>query len=374
MIASTIYSQDYISNITNKDYKSDWKYSETGNPFDGSTKIARLSSFKLSKERRFITSSKAHLAADGSWYMGYYKNEWQRKYESTVMEIVKTNTDEIKVWMFVELPGKQLSNQPELSYTSKSSAWKSFGNFGTLNVSFIFDNNQEVIVIKAKGIEGTRNIELDTTEDFLDKLKSGSSFHVRIQPAKDISVLKWKNGSQYRESVYSWTQRIQKYYLKGSSVTINKVLGISKPSSPAVSRYASNMRLFKMNPFDLKAYVDAFIKDAKNNHGLSLNAGEIFVKFEQLDGNTIALAYNHNKDNVVVLVDPENWNNATPIKRWWIMYHELGHDILNLDHNQGGSALMNATTQGINFNYTTFYNNKVKLFNYIKNNKYKLIN
>ena len=374
MIASTIYSQDYISNITNKDYKSDWKYSETGNPFDGSTKIARLSSYQLRKKSVFVETKTIHQANNGNWYYGYYKNVWERVYESTVIEVVKTNADEIKVWMFRELPGKQLNNQPELSYTSKSSSWKSFGNFGVIYVNFIFNNSEEVIVIEGKGIEGTRNIELDVNEEFLDKLKSGSSFHMRVQPAKDISVLKWKNGSQYRASVYSWTQRIQKYYLKGSSVTINKVLGISKPSSPAVSRYASNMRLFKMNPFDLKAYVDAFIKDAKNNHGLSLNAGEIFVKFEQLDGNTIALAYNHNKDNVVVLVDPENWNNATPIKRWWIMYHELGHDILNLDHNQGGSALMNATTQGINFNYTTFYNNKVKLFNYIKNNKYKLIN
>ena len=54
--------------------------------------------------------------------------------------------------------------------------------------------------------------------------------------------------------------------------------------------------------------------------------------FKELDKETIAIALRKDDDSkVTVVVDPENWYAANQAKRWYIIYHELGHDILNLE-------------------------------------------
>jgi hypothetical protein len=107
--------------------------------------------------------------------------------------------------------------------------------------------------------------------------------------------------------------------------------------------------LANVNLFNLDRYIDKFIFDAKTNHSVDLsyvNEKDKLILFRELEGETIAAAYKMNDDDsVLVLVDPENWYDANQAKRWYIIYQELGHDILNLEHGECG-PMMNETTSG----------------------------
>jgi hypothetical protein len=68
----------------------------------------------------------------------------------------------------------------------------------------------------------------------------------------------------------------------------------------------------------------------------------IKATFAPLEGDALALSYGFNDDkNIVLKVDPEKWATSSEEKRWYILYHELGHDVLNLDHGEGGKMMFN---------------------------------
>ena len=60
------------------------------------------------------------------------------------------------------------------------------------------------------------------------------------------------------------------------------------------------------------------------------------VTFTSLDGATIAIALGMNDDCVGnIAIDIDKWNKATNLEKYFIMFHELGHDIFNLSHSDG---------------------------------------
>lgn len=113
----------------------------------------------------------------------------------------------------------------------------------------------------------------------------------------------------------------------------------------------SKLDLRKINNYDLKAMINFFIEDY-NRYSKKVNEKfispkifdekNILATFETLQGNTIALSYGMDNDSkIIIKVDPEKWANASEVKRWYILYHELGHDILNLKHGEGGKMMFN---------------------------------
>ena len=142
------------------------------------------------------------------------------------------------------------------------------------------------------------------------------------------------------------TFQIDGYTIKvKASIDISN-LGISQASK--VDIYApkkeyllgENINIDKVNNYDIPTMINAFITDLKyyfsqdNKETTIFNKvinGDIISKFKSLEGNTIALAKGYKDDNrVEVLIDPVKWKNSSSPKRWYILYHELGHDILNL--------------------------------------------
>tara|TARA_Y100000766_G_scaffold254298_1_gene239662 strand:+ start:48 stop:1004 length:957 start_codon:yes stop_codon:yes gene_type:complete len=116
-----------------------------------------------------------------------------------------------------------------------------------------------------------------------------------------------------------------------------------------------------MSHYDLKEMINFFLQDAIL-WGIKINNNQnIKATFEQLDGNTIALALGKNYDNdIVIKVDPENWQNSSAAKRWYILYHELGHDVLNLDHGEGGKMMFNFVDQ--DYTWDDLSKDKARLF------------
>ena len=91
--------------------------------------------------------------------------------------------------------------------------------------------------------------------------------------------------------------------------------------------------------------------------------------FEPLEGETLALSYGFNDDkNIVLKVDPEKWAKASSAKRWYTLYHELGHDVLNFQHGQGGKMMFNFSET--DYTWEAFEKDRNYMFNKaIKNAK-----
>lgn len=54
------------------------------------------------------------------------------------------------------------------------------------------------------------------------------------------------------------------------------------------------------------------------------------------------------------------------MKRWYLIYHELGHDVLNLKHGEGGKMMF--TFSDREYEWKEFFDDKKYMFNYITKN------
>lgn len=108
-----------------------------------------------------------------------------------------------------------------------------------------------------------------------------------------------------------------------------------------------------ISEYDLEPMIKLFLKDLYNSiertDGLKINNDyiervKISVDFQVLEGNTLAVSSGINDDeNIRIKIDPSKWKDATSIERWYTIYHELGHDVLNFKHGEGGKMMFNYT-------------------------------
>ena len=122
-----------------------------------------------------------------------------------------------------------------------------------------------------------------------------------------------------------------------------------------------------INEYDLKAMINFFIDDYERNvnqKSFSINRDNIDAKFTSLDENQLAVALGYDDDdNIVIRVDPVKWSKASKEKRWYILYHELGHDILNLDHGEGGKMMFNFVDR--DYTWDEFFEDRKYMFDYM---------
>ena len=142
----------------------------------------------------------------------------------------------------------------------------------------------------------------------------------------------------------------------------------------------------EIEEYDLELMVNVFLDDLINNNAQmgypidlitsfggildnkdSSKRPKIRATFEPLEGNTLALAYEMNDDdNIILKIDPENWAKASTVKRWYTLYHELGHDVLNFEHGQGGKMMFNFADR--DYNWETFEKDRNYMFKKYLNN------
>jgi len=98
----------------------------------------------------------------------------------------------------------------------------------------------------------------------------------------------------------------------------------------------------EINTYQINEMISMFIDDCEIN-GIQINKNQnIRSEFIELEGQTVGVAYAINDDeNIVVAIDPVKWKNTPFATKWYIIYHELGHDILNLRHGDGGKMMFN---------------------------------
>lgn len=151
-------------------------------------------------------------------------------------------------------------------------------------------------------------------------------------PAKDGSF------SKQHTMYFSFADQL---YLKAEETFNELLLPPDKLSSDSYFKIG-NQDLREINQYDLEAMVNFFIADCNRKNKIVQDKQSIKATFEKLEGDKIALSYGYGDDtSIIIKVDPEKWYKSSVIKRWYILYHELGHDILNFEHGQGGKMMFN---------------------------------
>ena len=86
---------------------------------------------------------------------------------------------------------------------------------------------------------------------------------------------------------------------------------------------------------ELENYLSSFV-DLARLKGIDLTyiyGQDITIKFSDFSHATnVATSYGRNKDKIIILVDKKRFYQRTEEGRKYVMFHELGHDVLNLRH------------------------------------------
>jgi len=128
-----------------------------------------------------------------------------------------------------------------------------------------------------------------------------------------------------------------------------------------------NKDMMDINIYDLKEMVIFCLEDCKRSNIKVPKIETLSTRFEPLDDGVIALSYAMGDDSkIVIKVDPKKWQNSSKQKKWYIMYHELGHDVLNLNHGEGGKMMFNFADR--EYSWDEFYKDKDYMFNYVNGN------
>ena len=330
-------------------YGKVFKYVYDGNPFNNNEK-------KLTASR-----------LDSFW------NKYKGRYLSFRRPILSVSKSDLHPDKFLS-PAVPKIGPVEYSFGKKVDVWDlSFSTY-----EFVFDNDRSTYF--KLDSNSVKNITSLDNELFL-KFKKHKKVAVR-EKNYSINTYSYKRGHRdknLRKTVrYSgktryidtlnvnWDLEAKDYILDltGFTAAINKYIGVEAPTMKNKNIYKVANGLANVNPFNLDKYIDKFILDAKTNHNIDLsyvNKRDKLILFKELEGETIAAAYKMNDDdNVLVLVDPENWYDANQSKRWYIIYHELGHDILNLEHGECG-PMMKETANG-NYSWDRLEKDKNTMF------------
>ena len=92
---------------------------------------------------------------------------------------------------------------------------------------------------------------------------------------------------------------------------------------------------------ELLPYIESFIFEAnERDFNLSIDSLGIEVKFENISDPSVIGRCQRNEDgeNESIAVDPIYWKLATELEKEYVMFHELGHCVLNRPHTTAADA------------------------------------
>jgi len=122
-----------------------------------------------------------------------------------------------------------------------------------------------------------------------------------------------------------------------------------------------NKDIREINTYDLKSMVEYFLDDCRLQ-GLKIPKDiEISSTFEILGNNTLGVSLGKNTKNIIIKINPEKWSRSSLVKKWYLIYHELGHDVLNFDHGEGGKMMF--TFSDREYVWGEFFEDKDYMFN-----------
>ena len=180
------------------------------------------------------------------------------------------------------------------------------------------------------------------------------------------------NGTERRTNKDGTVSTFFKIVFSIENTEMNNLITRKQKESAQNDKSYNNLRftiggkdIRESNTYDLKSMVNVFLEDCKKNNITTPPINSLKATFEPLDGNKIALSYGLDNDSIIVIkVDPEKWEKSSNQKKWYILYHELGHDVLNLEHGEGGKMMYNFADR--DYSWDEFFKDKLYMINSIK--------
>lgn len=206
-----------------------------------------------------------------------------------------------------------------------------------------------------------QDIEEETIFDYMDFYDQFSENYPIISK-RNLQFTIYEDGESYVFPAFSFTgkssrdiadgNKIHSLLIMKSSVleeivyndVINKIQQMNNTKSIITEQLVINgSNIEDINTYNIRSMIDWFIQDARR-FGIDFGMQNITSKFNSLEGTTIAVSKGFGVDGeVIVVVDPDKWEESSLYKKWYIIYHELGHDLLNLSHGEGGKMMFNYT-------------------------------
>ena len=143
--------------------------------------------------------------------------------------------------------------------------------------------------------------------------------------------------------------------------------------------------------FDLNGLIDIFIEDFEYFKNKYIECNIIPTQYtEKLDDFLFKIKKNsvrtvdfdlneegvlglsksiYDDSRITVTVNPKLWKFSSNPHRLFIMYHELGHDILNFEHGEGGKMMF--TISDRDYNFREFYILRENMFRIFMDNFFK---
>jgi hypothetical protein len=112
-----------------------------------------------------------------------------------------------------------------------------------------------------------------------------------------------------------------------------------------------------------EVYVDSalidYIQDFERE--MEVSAGHVSAKFADLDDPNIGMCYSWSDGRREIVIDTAAWKDMSGLGKEQLMYHELGHCALDLDHNDstvitpGGNTIYGSIMNHYWFGQAWFY-------------------
>lgn len=220
---------------------------------------------------------------------------------------------------------------------------------------------------KEYGVKALSNMPEDEFYDIVDvkeiSKKNDSSVKLKITSSTKVNRKKSNSGSyltyhHMRLSVESITMEKKINDFIDENISRNENLNSLRFTVGGVD-------LRSINEYDLEAMVQYFLDDCKKNNVSVPSIKTLDATFVPQDEGVIALAYAYGNDDIIkIQIDPEKWAKSSTQKRWYVLFHELGHDVLNLDHGQGGKMMFNFIDR--DYTWDEFFEDKQYMLNFMK--------
>lgn len=91
----------------------------------------------------------------------------------------------------------------------------------------------------------------------------------------------------------------------------------------------------------LLPYIEAFVFEAnERDYDISIDSLGILVQFENISDPSVIGRCQRSEtgENESIAVDPIYWKLATELEKEYVMFHELGHCVLNRSHTTAADA------------------------------------
>jgi hypothetical protein len=190
--------------------------------------------------------------------------------------------------------------------------------------------------------------------------------NVKVSYGTDYQTWETTSGEYYTDGLFGISYKDETFAIAMEGIKNNSIINNkTKNNINELKYFINDIDIREISMYDLTAMVNVFLNDCSEFNIPTPNINTLKATFEPLGDNTVALAFGMNDDDAIVIkVDPDKWQKASDAKKWYILYHELGHDVLNLEHGEGGKMMFNYAER--EYTWEEFFEDKEYMFNSYK--------